>query len=120
MPCQDHYSTNNYCENDELKERLDSVTELLCFVMEEQDNSSWYMSLYFGKFNDKNKQRIVEDLKSWWENHKEEDRKAHIQYLQDNAKKLRQSRILEVLEKTLSAEEIDELKEIFEEEEGFE
>lgn len=118
MPCYDAQSERVRVEYrddpviQQLKDRLDLVTRLLCFVMKEQEGSSWYNTLSFGKFNDDYKRESVEFLLNWWKEHKKLDEEERVKQLEANARARRKALIINRLNETFSPEEINELKEI--------
>lgn len=98
MPCQD-YRTNDvvYIKNPvdkELKKRLDKVTRLLCYLCGKVEN--------IGPISRLNAAKLIKDndeLNAWWQDHKEQDRKAREEELrkqrerdkQEVAKQLKES-----------------------------
>jgi hypothetical protein len=122
MPCRDHYTDNNvrYVENPvnrELKERLDQVTKLLCFVMNNSD-SAWLQGVEFRYGMERDPFDPVEiELMEWWAEHERldaaaRDNEERLKHLQENAKQLRAMRILAKLNEEFSEEEIEELKDL--------
>lgn len=76
MPCRDYMENDcSSYQNDAriLKQKLDNVTRLLCTVMTYLDNVDSYFVL-----------DEVLGLRSWWEEHKENDKKRVIDDLKNS------------------------------------
>ena len=118
MPCRDYESDyiNQREINDQevidLKERLDQVTKLLCFVMGNINEGSWYKTiLHNWEFQRGNEDLEIEVIK-WWTEHQRLDEEERIQHLEENARERRKVLILQKLHESFGAEEIEELKEL--------
>lgn len=116
MPCYDAQSERVRVEyrNDpiiqELKDRLDKVTRLLCFTLESVQSGS---SDLFYTLKDKEFHEDIErELVDWWEEHKKIDEEERIKHLEENARERRKYLILQKLHEAFGEEEIEELKEL--------
>jgi hypothetical protein len=116
MPCRDSYTDNDvrYVENPvnrELKERLDNVTELLCYSLEKVENGTTDL-FYTITGQDKDTSQLDRELIDWWEDHKKVDEEERLKHLAENAKQLKAMRIMAKLNEEFSEEEIEELKDL--------
>jgi hypothetical protein len=109
MPCRDYATDDIWMHGDtekrELKERLDKVTRLLCFVMDNIDDHQGYGTRLLETDSD-----VQKELESWWEEHKQKDEEERLRQLKEFSKHHRQFLLKEKLRKEFSDEEIEELK----------
>ena len=100
MPCSDGgvpYRNDDHLENDRLKKRLDTTTELLCSTMKALQGLGMSMTVI----------DRVPGLAAWWKNHQQEDRRreaaeaaAAARELEADTQKLRDAvRVIRELEK---------------------
>jgi hypothetical protein len=108
MPCTDGMTdSERYREDTQiLKERLDTATRLLCYLMFRLEKKEKVGLAY--KANDDTSHQLY----LWWEDHKKVDEEERIKHLQENAKERRAFLIMQKLNEEFSEEEIEELKDL--------
>ena len=108
MPCTDGRTNEDiYREvNAELKENLDNVTELLCYVLRRLEKKG-KIGLSYGSNSE-----LGDALYHWWEEHKRLDEEERLKRLQENTEKHRRALLMKKFNEAFSDEEQGELRNI--------
>jgi len=110
MPCRD--DRDDYRDNpvsQRLIEKVDKLTELLCYIMGDLEGSN-FLTL---KSNELKGEGTFGDLMNWWEEHKRLDTAREAKEEAERQESTKRAELLVRLNKEFNLEELDELKDLF-------
>jgi hypothetical protein len=126
MPCRDYYTDEERYRLDEedLRERLDKVTELLCFTLN-NINDAWFNGVSFRYYTERDpfESPLETELMDWWTEHQqldaEEKTREEAELAEEKAREetelaeeKRREEILAKVNELFSEEELLELRDI--------
>ena len=119
MPCRDGREDEcrvEFRENpvsQRLIEKVDKLTELLCFVMQNVENDYWYKEMILDSAFERKNTQNAEDLMNWWGEHKRIDAAREAKEEAERQESTKRAELLVRLNKEFNLEELDELRDLF-------